>query len=115
VDDEESIAKLMAEMLGTAGFQVETSSSGMGALEKIGQRDYDLVISDLRMPDLDGKELFQKLHSSKPHMVSRFIFTSGDVADRKAREFADGHHVRLIAKPFSSRELLRAAEEILRR
>jgi two-component system NtrC family sensor kinase len=113
VDDEASIARLMAEMLATAGFQVETSASGMEALEKIREMDYDLVISDLRMPDLGGMDLFEKIKSSKPHMAGRIILTSGDVTDQHAREFADSHHVRLIAKPFSHRDLLRAAEEVL--
>ena len=60
VDDEPLVAALMADTLGLEGYEVETAKNGREALEKIATRSYDAVLSDLRMPELDGVGLLSQ-------------------------------------------------------
>jgi signal transduction histidine kinase/ActR/RegA family two-component response regulator len=113
VDDEPAVAELVAMIMGMAGFQVGVSTEGTKAVEALSKGDYDIIICDLRMPDLDGKELYRRLIQSKPECANRFVFTTGDVADPEAQEFADQHQVQFIAKPFTQKQLLQAVYEVL--
>jgi len=54
VEDEAFIAEMLAEILAAEGYEVDVACNGRVALEKIGAQDYDLIFSDLRMPELDG-------------------------------------------------------------
>jgi two-component system NtrC family sensor kinase len=78
IDDEHDLAELLAEMLSREGFAVEVAFDGKQALAELGRRSYDLVLSDVRMPDLDGPALLQKLRSDRPALADRLIFVTGD-------------------------------------
>src|SRR5205823_3387173 len=78
VDDESEIASLLAEMLTAAGHRVDTVTDGVAALEKLAERPYDVILSDLRMPGLDGPALYREVERRYPHLVSRFAFLTGD-------------------------------------
>ena len=57
VEDEPLVAALIADALELEGYEVETAKNGREALEKIAARSYDAILSDLRMPELDGVEI----------------------------------------------------------
>lgn len=61
VDDEKEYGEVLKIILEEKGYSVENSTSGTEALEKMGRRDFDLVITDLRMPDMDGRELLGEI------------------------------------------------------
>ena len=65
-------------MLTREGFAVEVATNGEEALAELGRRSYDLVLSDVRMPDLDGPALLHKLRSDWPVLADRLIFVTGD-------------------------------------
>ncbi|MBI4013345.1 MAG: response regulator, partial [Candidatus Rokubacteria bacterium] len=78
VDDETEVADVLAEMLSADGHAVETAASGAIALEKLRARVYDLVLSDLRMPGLDGPGLYREVERRHPRLARRFVFLTGD-------------------------------------
>jgi two-component system NtrC family sensor kinase len=78
IDDERDLAELLAEMLEREGFAVEVALDGEHALAELGRRSYDLILSDVRMPDLDGSALLRRLQRDWPALAKRLIFITGD-------------------------------------
>ncbi len=74
VDDEPSIYKSIARYLEDFNFHVDTAADGKSGLQCIEERDFDLMIADLRLPDMLGEEFIKNVHSIKPH-IKIFIFT----------------------------------------
>jgi PAS domain S-box-containing protein len=113
VDDEIGIAEMLAEILAGAGHSVEIATSGKAALDCIDRRRYDLVVSDLRMPDLDGPGLYQALQERNPGWPERMIFVSGDTLSAAAGAFLDRTRRPCIEKPFDTGEVRRVVAEVL--
>lgn len=113
VDDEESVAFFLAENLveQEPGYQVETASSGEEALAKMTARPFDLVITDLRMPGINGLELIERARVHSPH--TRLILMTGYGNPRvEAASYRLGA-CRYLAKPFSIQALITAVQEAL--
>jgi len=106
VDDNASVALYTAmslEMLHVA-HRVEIAVSGMDALEKVSAEHFDLVISDLRMPGMDGLMLFQRIQANCPNI--QFILMTGD-HDTEVEATANQQGIRhLITKPFTIEQLI---------
>ena len=78
VDDEPEIAELVAEHLRRDGLTVEIVSSGRKALARLKSQSFDVVVSDLRMPDLDGRALVDALRALHPELAKRVVLITGD-------------------------------------
>ena len=63
IDDESLVADSLRRLLKKSGFEAEITNSGIEALEKIKQFDFDLIVSDIRMPDMDGVEVIKKIRT----------------------------------------------------
>jgi signal transduction histidine kinase/CheY-like chemotaxis protein len=100
VDDEEVIVELLHEVLGAVGHRVETARSGKQALDMILANGFDAVISDLKMPELDGVGLYEQVCRSKPEMARRFVFSTGDMASETTRDFFRKSGCPYLMKPF---------------
>ena len=111
VDDDADVAKLMAEILASVGHDVEIAIGGLAGLEALGQRDYDLIISDLRMPDLDGRALSERAEALKPGLSRRFLFLTGDTLSPMAREFLIDGARPYLEKPIVPADLRSAVAE----
>lgn len=70
VDDEENVRITTAAILEQEGYEVDTASDGRGALERIKHGNYSLVLTDLRMEDMDGSALLGELHAKHPDIVT---------------------------------------------
>jgi len=70
VDDEESVRVTTAAILEQEGYHVETASDGAEALQRVARGDFDLVLTDLRMEDMDGITLLQELQTKHPGIVT---------------------------------------------
>jgi two-component system, sensor histidine kinase and response regulator len=99
VDDEPDLAAMLAEALALDGHRTEIATNGAIALERLGQRPYDLVVSDTKMPVLSGEQLYEELQRRFPAMRERIIFLTGDLLSREKREFLEGTGVPFLAKP----------------
>ncbi len=100
VDDEEVIVDLLNEVLVSAGHRVETARDGKQALRKILAEAYDAVISDLKMPGMDGAGLYDAVCREKPEMACRFVFSTGDLASPMTQEFFRKTGCPYLMKPF---------------
>ena len=114
VDDEKFIRDILADFLGMEGYGVRTAQDGVAALQEIAQTRYDLIISDLKMPHMDGIQLFDALGTTYPEMSARIMFVTGDVVGTDAERFLAESGCRWLAKPFRLNELLRIARELIR-
>jgi two-component system NtrC family sensor kinase len=107
VDDEPDVAGVLIDLLKVAHEQVETVSDGRAALEKLGQAEYDLILCDVRMPGLDGPDLYKVLGKTHPRLLSRFVFLTGDTLNPESREFVQQTGVPCLGKPFDFDEVYR--------
>jgi len=83
------------------GCQVDATANGTEGLARATQEHYDLVVSDICMPGMNGVELYLRLRELQPSMARRFLFVSGYAGDRKLDEQIRECDVPLVAKPFS--------------
>jgi two-component system NtrC family sensor kinase len=107
VDDEPEVADTLAEILALDGHRVETATGGVMALQKLQQRSYDFVLSDIRMPEIDGLGLYREIERSRPELLPRFAFFTGDVLRPETRVFIERTQVPWLSKPFDINELRR--------
>ena len=113
VDDEQVIRYLVTSALSQAGCEVRAAESGKKALELLEQVLFDLLIVDLKMPEMSGERLFQELRRTQPKMVARVLFMTGDMVSPDTVKFLDGTGRPAIAKPFSVEALKQAVADEL--
>jgi two-component system NtrC family sensor kinase len=113
VEDEAALGAAVAESLQDAGYVVDRANDGVDALEQLHRKLYDLVICDLKMPRLDGTQLYREVELTRPDMLRRIMFVTGDVAGTEAERFLEQTGCRWLAKPFRLKDLLRAAREMV--
>lgn len=111
VDDEERMRQLLAMMLERAGYEPEEAADGSEALEKARSAPYDLVISDIKMPEMDGNELLQALHAEGIYTPVIFI-TAFATIDSAVEAMKDGA-VDYITKPFEEDRILLSVQRSL--
>jgi len=112
VEDDARLAEMLCEYLGEAGFRVRVAGNGQAAIDQLGGIDYDAVVLDLMLPDMDGLDVCRQLrqHSDIPVLM---LTARGDATDRIVglELGADDY----LPKPFQPRELLARLRAILRR
>jgi two-component system NtrC family sensor kinase len=106
VDDEEDILEMLVETLERDGHEAVAVTSGRQALERLRTESFDLILSDLRMPDLDGAALLRELEEHRPELVQRLILMTGDVLGARLSGPAAGGDVPILEKPVQ-RDVLR--------
>ena len=106
VDDERPIRCVIRRYFERRGWHVDEAEDGEAALgllaatDRTVGREYDLIISDLRMERIGGAELHRWIAATRPEAIDRFVVTSGDVSDEGAAALIDGAGCRFLAKPF---------------
>ena len=113
VDDEESIQRLLGSILEMDGHQVDTARNGIEALERIGQGHYDVLITDIKMPNMDGRALYQRLLELDNDLAQRTVFITGDTVSPDTRDFLDQVRNPCLAKPFRIRQVRETISQIL--
>ena len=106
-------AAALAYMLRRDGYHVDTAGNGRLALEKLQERAYDLILCDLRMPELDGPGLYRELEDHLPHLLRRVVFLTGDTLSPEVREFLEKAGVLRLDKPFRAAEVRRVVQQAL--
>jgi GAF domain-containing protein len=112
VDDEPSIVELITTLLRQRGWQVDVAPGGRSALERLRDGRYDLVVTDVRMPDGSGEELYRVATSHQKDLAGRFVFITGDTANAEAWRFLEATRAPVIEKPFTAQTLLQAVERV---
>lgn len=100
LDDETCIAELLSEMLRLLGFSPTTCYSPVDALELLTRQEFDVVLSDYRMPQMNGAEFFRRAVAAHPSLKSRIVFLTGDIMTDEAQRLLSGKRGRHLSKPF---------------
>jgi CheY-like chemotaxis protein len=113
VEDEATVANLIADVLREEGMQVKVLPDGRRALEAVRLESYDLAICDLKMPGMDGQIFYRELVESRNPLYEHILFVTGDVVAQRTQEFLERHHLPHVAKPFRVEELSLAVRRML--
>jgi signal transduction histidine kinase/DNA-binding response OmpR family regulator len=106
VDDENFISDLCCTILEEFGHQVEVAQNGRIALEKINKKQYDLVLLDVKMPDITGIEVYEEVMKSNPEQARRILFSTGDTVSDDTHGFFEKTGAPYISKPFKVAQLM---------
>ena len=112
VDDELDIREALKEILTGARHRVVMASSGREALKRIAEEYYDAILTDIRMPDLDGRALYEEIERRWPRQAARIVFVTGDTLTSALREFVCESGRPVIEKPFLPSEVRRIVAEL---
>jgi CheY-like chemotaxis protein len=113
VDDEDFVRSLIVDILTDLGHQVDAASGGAEALRRCEQMRYDLIVSDLRMPKMDGAALFQALRDNYGPAMPRMIFVTGQAHSLDYAGFLGIAGVPVLAKPFTVDGLQKVVNQTL--
>jgi two-component system NtrC family sensor kinase len=113
VDDEPWILDLAGELARAEGHAVDTAAGGEQALEKISRRKFDVIISDWKMPGLNGIGLYEHLRTIDPPAAGRVVFMTGDVVSDTFQDFLREHELTCLSKPFARREFQAAMRGVV--
>lgn len=115
VDDEGPVRALTTEILAAAGYTVRSAADGIEALRLVEEAPFDLIVTDLRMPGMDGATLYRQIVERWPDLEERVLFVTGDIEGEPNAESLDSASVRYLEKPFTTRQLVDAVRESLSR
>ena len=114
VEDEPVICEVCIRVLTSEGFEVDTAVNGSVAQGMLGEKDYDLILIDMRTPVMNGKALYQWINEKYPELVSRVLFTTGDTEEVHTQRFLKLAQRPYLPKPFTPDELRTIVRETLR-
>ena len=108
-EDEEAMRAYLARALSNAGYRVETVDRGTDAIPLLEAEDFDLLLSDIVMPEMDGIELAQRCAEISPRTKVMFITGFAAVSLRASREQPTA---KVLSKPFHLRDLVLEVERV---
>jgi len=111
VDDEEVMRRLVTEVLKGEGYEVSPFSNAMEALERAKKENFDLILTDLKMPEMDGMELIKSAHKVNPDIGA--IFMTGYASLSSAREAVKEGAYDYILKPFDLNEVRKSVAKAI--
>ncbi|HKG32902.1 MAG TPA: ATP-binding protein, partial [Gemmatimonadales bacterium] len=114
VDDEPHILHYMRATFEAWGHIPVVAADGEEALERATREQFDLIISDLRMPRFGGREFYEELVRRDPRMAARLVFSTGDTVRGDTLTFLEGLDRPYLHKPFSLAELRTLLAEVVR-
>jgi CheY-like chemotaxis protein len=113
VDDDPSVTQLIVDTLAREGYWVDNAANGVVALEKIQHQRYDLILSDLHMPQLNGIGLYLALTQQLDRLSERIIFITGSTGSSELHRFLKDTGLPVLRKPFTLVELLQLVRQVL--
>jgi signal transduction histidine kinase/ActR/RegA family two-component response regulator len=100
VDDERALAEMLEQIVQYLGHHTTVCLSPLEALKEMERADFDLILSDYRMPHLNGRQFYERVRELKPHLIGRMVFLTGDVANEETHAFLTSIDNAIITKPF---------------
>ena len=114
LDDDQAIGELLGEMLTLLGYSAKLCNSAPEAVKLVGQHEFDLIISDFRMPKMNGQEFYREAIGIKPELARRVIFLTGDVVNEETQAFLQSTGNPHLSKPFQLARVEEAIAQVLR-
>ena len=114
VDDEEHVALLACEALEShLDCTVERSEDGATARQRLEESHFDLIISDVRMPEMNGVELYEWVRDHRPELTRLFFFITGDTGSNLLKQRIEEYQVPVLLKPFTISGLINQCQTML--
>jgi DNA-binding response OmpR family regulator len=114
VEDEPGINQVCLRVLTSEGFEVDIAVNGKVAQEMIADKQYDRCLFDIKLPLMNGRELYQWMQEKHLQLASRVIFTSGSVLGGDTLTFVEQSGRPFLPKPFTPGELKAIVRETLK-
>ncbi|MCK5708166.1 MAG: response regulator [Candidatus Aureabacteria bacterium] len=111
VDDEEIMRSFLFDLLQDEGYDVEQCDSGEAAIERTEKRDYDLIISDIKMQGKDGYDVLKAVRTIKPDI--KVLLMTGYALDEEGTEIVAKGANGFILKPFDINSIRQIAQKLL--
>ena len=117
VDDDAVNRQAMVLLLEREGHQVIAVENGLEAMERLGDRDtsFDAIVTDLQMPRLGGRAMYEQLVNGRPLLAKRFVFVTGDQARGETRSFLENCGQPSVTKPYDLGDLINAIGTVARK
>lgn len=112
VDDDPVILNLVREILTYEGHTVHLASTAQAGLNSLQHADYDVILFEIKLPDLGGEEIYSEVQKHYPAMLPRLLFLTAELIDPNIRLFLERTGSGWLAKPFSIPELVQAVANI---
>ena len=114
IEDEPIISRVCVKTLLNDGYEVDIADNGQVAMDMLDKSTYDLYISDIRTPKMNGIEFYNYLVSKNSDLADSVIFTTGDVLSSDVREFLKDTTTPFLPKPFTPEELRKTVRKVLK-
>jgi len=114
VDDDDDVVAVISEALARDGHTVDTAISGYLALQKAKRWQYDVILSNIRVPGMDGAGFYRALSDLKPGSIGRLAFIAGGTLGPQDKAFLDASERPLLQKPFSRRAVRELVDLLIR-
>jgi CheY-like chemotaxis protein len=114
VDDDTANREAMRQLLQRLGHDVVAVEDGLAAAAHLTPSGaaFDAVVTDLQMPRLGGRALFEQVSEERPHLARRFVFVTGDSARAETRRFLEQCGQPTVLKPYDLHELMSAIRAV---
>jgi two-component system, NtrC family, sensor kinase len=113
VDDEEPILSMLSDSLSQEGFDVVSTIDGQKALELLDIEDFDMIITDVKMPGISGIHIYWFIEKKKPQIIDKIVFITGDIIDSTTRSFLKSIDNPYFTKPFDVKKFTSIIKNIL--
>jgi len=113
VDDEKVIRDIVKLVLTGEGYEVDTVDNADDALKKIESQKYSLILVDIKMPDMSGIELYERIQKIDKSLARRVVFITGDIIGADTEKFLSETKVAHLDKPFDTEQLSREVQRAL--
>lgn len=105
VDDMAALRRMLAIEVAELGYGADSAANGVEAEKMLSRNHYDILLIDMRMPVMDGRELFTRIKEQHPELVGKIIFMSADYPDARTQQMMLESNCPFLLKPFDINEL----------
>jgi PAS domain S-box-containing protein len=112
-EDEPVVLELLARLLTDAGAVVTMAQDGDEAWKLLADNEFDLIVTDLCMPNVCGQELYERVAAERPELMRRFVFATGDLVRQETMAFLRGLPNRILTKPLEVETVRRVLSQAI--
>jgi CheY-like chemotaxis protein len=113
IDDERPVRELISDALKIDGHDVYTAENGKEGLDLVGAHRFDLVLCDLRMPEMDGQAFYDEIQRNHPQILKRIVFVTAQANSSDYGPFLRTTGIPIIEKPFTLSQLRQAVGKVM--
>lgn len=115
VDDEHEVAELICDILEESGYDVRIENDPRAAKKLLDQHNFDAVLSDMRMPNMNGEQFYSSIKDHHPSIAEKFALVTGDIMRSEVSDFLEVSGIPYLEKPVAPDELLNLAADLCSR